>query len=377
MHGARLHIVSFDVPYPANYGGAIDVYYKIKALAEAGAEIVLHCFAYGRAEATILHQWCKEIYYYKRVTGFGGLSLSEPYIMYSRRSKELLSNLLKDNAPILFEGIHTCHYVNDPALGNRIKLVRNHNVEYQYYRELSRRTGSLLQRLFFWNESRLLQRAERNLHGCQALLPISQTDTAFFQNIYRDKTVVHIPGFHPFDEVISKPGSGMFCLYHGNLGHPENIEAALFLIREVFSKLTLPLTIAGRSPHASILQAAKAHPNILVVADPAETAMNQLMQEAHIHVLPTFQPTGMKLKLLNALFSGRHVLVNEPMIQGTTLGALCRVVDANPAQMAATIDSLMKIPFTADDLRTRRALLTEHYSNSAHAARIIGLLEKK
>ena len=44
----RIHIISFDVPLPANYGGVIDVFYKIKALHKAGIKIKLHCFYYGR-----------------------------------------------------------------------------------------------------------------------------------------------------------------------------------------------------------------------------------------------------------------------------------------------------------------------------------------
>ena len=31
----HLHIIAFNVPYPANYGGVIDVFYRIKALAGA------------------------------------------------------------------------------------------------------------------------------------------------------------------------------------------------------------------------------------------------------------------------------------------------------------------------------------------------------
>ena len=35
----HLHIISFDVPYPANYGGVIDVFYKLKALHAEGIKI--------------------------------------------------------------------------------------------------------------------------------------------------------------------------------------------------------------------------------------------------------------------------------------------------------------------------------------------------
>ncbi len=33
MPDKYLHIISFDIPYPPNYGGVIDVFYKLKALA--------------------------------------------------------------------------------------------------------------------------------------------------------------------------------------------------------------------------------------------------------------------------------------------------------------------------------------------------------
>ena len=62
----HLHIISFDVPYPANYGGVIDVFYKMKALHEAGIKIHLHCFEYGRPAAKELESLCEKVYYYKR-----------------------------------------------------------------------------------------------------------------------------------------------------------------------------------------------------------------------------------------------------------------------------------------------------------------------
>ena len=40
----KLHIISFDNPYPPVYGGVIDVFYKIKDLHAEGYEIYLHCF---------------------------------------------------------------------------------------------------------------------------------------------------------------------------------------------------------------------------------------------------------------------------------------------------------------------------------------------
>ena len=36
----HLHIISFDIPWPPNYGGVIDVFYKIKTLSEAGVTFI-------------------------------------------------------------------------------------------------------------------------------------------------------------------------------------------------------------------------------------------------------------------------------------------------------------------------------------------------
>jgi len=48
MSDQHLHIVSFDIPYPANYGGVIDVFYKAQALTAKGVKVHLHCFEYNR-----------------------------------------------------------------------------------------------------------------------------------------------------------------------------------------------------------------------------------------------------------------------------------------------------------------------------------------
>ena len=42
----KIHVISFQVPYPPNYGGAIDVYYKLQSLKEEGYYIILHTYQY-------------------------------------------------------------------------------------------------------------------------------------------------------------------------------------------------------------------------------------------------------------------------------------------------------------------------------------------
>ncbi|MBK7589454.1 MAG: hypothetical protein IPI22_14555 [Bacteroidetes bacterium] len=59
----KLHIISLDIPYPPDYGGMIDVFYKLKALSSLGLEITLHCFEYGsRTPNAVLNQYCKKLF---------------------------------------------------------------------------------------------------------------------------------------------------------------------------------------------------------------------------------------------------------------------------------------------------------------------------
>jgi len=61
-----LHIVAFDVPFPADYGGVIDVFYKAKSLNDLGLRIALHVFDYGRGRQAGLEKIAAEVHYYPR-----------------------------------------------------------------------------------------------------------------------------------------------------------------------------------------------------------------------------------------------------------------------------------------------------------------------
>ncbi len=239
----QLHIVSFDVPLPANYGGVIDVFFKIKALHKAGIKIKLHCFSYGRDKDEILEKYCDKVYYYERFTSINSHFSVLPYIVKSRKNKDLFSNLMRDNHPILFEGHHTCGFLGHPKLANRIKVVRIHNVEQDYYKQLALSEKSFLKKTYYHLESWKLKRFEKTLQHANQLLTISQKDTQYFESLV-DK-VFHLPAFHKYDRVQSQTGYGMYALYHGNLSVNENESAANFVIDEVFSKVQFSCIIAG------------------------------------------------------------------------------------------------------------------------------------
>lgn len=363
----HLHIISFDIPWPANYGGVIDVYFKVKALAEMGVRVHLHCFEYGRRPAPELEQICERVYYYKRHTGQRQLFRKKPYIVVTRESVELINNLLRDDYPILYEGLHTCLTLPDARLADRHKVVRTHNIEHNYYANLAEVERNPFKRYYFHIEAEKLKRFEKVLCKAQGVAAISQSDADYLSAHYPN--VRHITAFHPNNEVESKLGRGDYCLYHGNLEVGENNQAALYLLRNVFSKLDLPLIIAGNRPSRELQDEAAKLPNVELRGSQTTAAIHDLIRNAQVNVLPTFQSTGIKLKLLAALYMGRHCVVNSPMVQNTGLELLCRVEDSDKRYTEAVKDLFYR-DFADKDIAKRKHVLCSGFSNDATAERI-------
>lgn len=371
MPDKHLHIVSFDVPVPPDYGGVIDVFFKLRALHSVGVKVHLHCFEYGRGEAKELLKYASEVHYYKRGSGVSYLLSSVPYIAATRASDELVKNLLKDKYPILFEGLHCCYHLHDERLANRIRLVRMHNIEHEYYAHLAKLEKNIFKRYYLDSESKKLKWFEQKLQHATRILAISPSDAASLASRY--KNVECIPAFHPNDKVIAQEGTSDFALYHGNLKVAENNEAAMFLVKEVFDEPGMKLVIAGNSASDELKAAVKARQHIRLKEGLTTENIHQLIRTAQVNVLPTFQATGIKLKLLAALFEGRHCLVNGPMVENTGLETLCTVKQTGE-EMKQELKRLMSLPFGAEEKRKREEVLYAKFSNKLNAEKLASLL---
>ncbi len=367
----HLHIISFDIPYPANYGGVIDVFYKLKSLVQSGVKVHLHCYEYSRIPHLVLKELCYKVYYYPRNTAKSKLFNRLPYIVASRSSDLLLQNLLKDDYPILMEGLHSTFHLSNDKLYNRKLIVRTHNIEHDYYQSLARVEGNVFKRYYFYNEATKLESYENILHQATHIFAISPNDKTYLHSRYGKAH--YIPAFHPFNELHIAEGKGSFALYHGNLSVGENNEAAIYLVKDVFSKVKIPFVIAGSKPSMQLREAIAGHSHISLQADIDADAIHHLIHTAQINVLPTFQPTGIKLKLLSALFNGRHAVVNDSMIQNTGLETLCHIAnDADSVQKK--INSLMKKSFLPADIEKRKKILLQHFSNNVNASTIVNIV---
>lgn len=322
MRTKSIHIVALDVPFPPNYGGAIDIFNRAKSLKNAGWKVTLHCFEYGRGREHNFSECADEIFYYPRRNWVLSLLSRQPYIVASRWNAQLLHRLLSTSAPILLEGQHCSGYANILKKHQKKCAIRVHNIEWQYYHSLAKLSGSVLKKLFFNWESNQLKRHELTILDVP-LLCITAADQHYYEQLGAE--AIYLPTTLDW-EYQDKPTNSTYWLYHGNLSVPENEDAVRTICGNLTSNSQVSIKIAGKSP-SSTLKERISRSGHLLIENPNQTEMALLIEEAQGHLLISHQETGIKLKLLHALASGKPCVVNAAMVAGTDLGQFCTIWD--------------------------------------------------
>ena len=372
MSEQHLHIITHDVPYPADFGGVIDLFYKIILLHKLGVKIHLHCFVSKRSKQEVLNKYCESVNYYKRKK-LSGFSLTIPFIVKSRIDKNLLNNLQKDNYPILFEGIHTTYHLHQNLFAWRKVFLRLHNVEHKYYEQLAKIESNFIKKLYYKHEAALLKKYEKSIANKAIIISVSIEDTQFYKKEFHSRSIIFLPVFLPHERVQIFLARGSYCLYHGNLSINENEQAAIWLIEQVYNDLQIPLIIAGRNPSKKLKKIAQQNRFVSIVSNPTEVNMQLLIQHAQLNVLPSLNKTGVKLKLLNALYNGRHCILNNAGTEGSGLDELCTIVETENF-FKDEIEKLFKQEFTTKEMQYRSTALKKLYNNEQSAQIIIDML---
>lgn len=370
----HLHIVSFDLPYPPSYGGVIDVFYKIESLARSGIKIHLHAFHHkSKSLKNPLEQLCHEVYLYPRKFLLNPFNREIPMMVQSRSSDSLLKNLLKDDYPVIFEGIHCTALLDHPELSGRLRVVRMHNIEFLYYKNLARVENRIIKKYYLGIEAKRLKNYEKILKSAGLVAAISPADHSFLSSKFNNS--FYLPVFHPNRQIISKTGKGEYLLYHGNLEIAENNEAAMFLVNEVFNEIDLPLVIAGSNPSHLLKKAVSGRENIRLLSDITTDEIYDLLVNAQINLLPTFQNTGIKLKLINSLFQGRYCIANSKMVKNTGLEHLC-ILAESPENFRQSILENFDRPFTREEIDRRQPMALRNFNNQLNANLLINKIFK-
>lgn len=349
------------------------MYYKLKAFHDAGWDISLHTYSYKGRERVAPPFFTENdrVFFYRRHMGWRLNMSPVPYIVNSRRDDSLLDNLLADSSPILFEGLHTTSLLDNQLLRSRIKIVRTHNVEHDYYAGLAAAEKSILKKSYYSIESLRLKKYEKILAHADIVAAISSGDKDYFEKKFPDNRVMLLPCFYDDSEPEVLPGSGDYVLYQGNLSVPENEQAAMRICRDIAPRIgKIKFIIAGAGPSLRLRNMVEATQNVRLMENLPAAEFNKVLTDARVNLLITEQATGVKLKLLNAMCRGAHIVANSKMMESTGLRDYVEVADS-AGDICRAIEKKMGEPFT----NIRR--LPDFYNNLHNIRRLESYMEMR
>jgi hypothetical protein len=251
--------------------------------------------------------------------------------------------------------------MSDENFRDRIKIYRHSNIEHEYYRHLAESEKSFFKKNYLRAEASKLEKFESVVKNASCIMAVNELDANYFRKKYLGVKTLYVPSFHANDEVKSAEGKGDYILYHGNLSVSENYKAAQWLIENVFSRISHPVIIAGLNPPHFLKEMIAKTKNIKLHENPSDQEMQGLVSRAQVNCLYTSQPTGLKLKLLNVLFSGRFVVCNPQMVSGTGFQSNNGLLIAD--DFVKAINKCFQTDFSTQFIEERKSMVKK-FSNS-------------
>jgi len=370
----ELHLISFNYPYPPSYGGIIDVYYKIKALSDLGIKIHLHCFVNNIPEsldAEIKNITENVFFYRKKKNPFSYFSIV-PFAAAMRNSNSLFENLMKIKAPVLFEGLQTTQIISQLKNKGFKLYLRHHNNETEYYKGLSSSEKNIFKKIIYKIESLKYSGYQKKvLKEFETVFCLSEKEYNEVNSYSKNAELIHIFHGNRFVKILGKKGNYFF--FHGDLSISDNKKALDETINLFKNLPQYQLVVASDRADNDIKKKISNIVNIDLV--PIETTENlhRLFENAHANILLSYQNSGTKVKLFNALYNSRFVIINQNITDDHALMDLC-LFGSDMNQIRKLIIEAEKKDYNGNEYRSE--VLEKSYSDDAKAKKMAKIIFK-
>jgi len=298
-------------------------------------------------------------------------------VVASRKDPILLMKVLSNPAPVLIDGIQCSYWMEHEDFREQKLIFRANNIEHEYYDGLVNWERNPLKKIYLKREAKKLRNYEGVLKDVDLILSVAKMDVEHFSQYA--KTIHLPPFFNDSAESHFAPSSDevdeSFVLFQGNLSVKENEHAAVHITQNIAPLSNKFFVIAGLKPSAYLKGVISAQPNVKLIDSPSHEVMNNLIRDARVNLLMTFQQTGVKLKVLHAFQSGKHIIINSKMDDSGIFGSICEVIDDSRA-ISKKISELMDVEFTQEMKDKRDAKFNAIYSNKKNANKILAEVQK-
>lgn len=383
-----LILVCQESPWPARHGGTVDMFRRLKALHAAGVRVLLIAWSEDPAKADVLEELSK---YAEQVVIL-------PYQRSLKQRFKLLGKFFKypgpvctrwvaeDKWPSLLNSVRSFgakHVMQDGLMAGGLArflarrvglklLVRSHNIEHLYWRHQYERAQGLA-----WLKIRLrlvgLERFERDgLRLADRFFDISADDLLFWQRegLVNGCWLPPVVDVDAIDCADFERTPTFDLAFVGNLRMPNNIEGVCWLLGEVIPVLSerlgrsIRVLVAGSAPSTEIVHLIERCPEAVLLAD--FERLGDVLASARVLVNPMLAGSGVALKTVDMLLSGRAVVSTSQGVSGmpSELKALVLIGDSVEAFAEALAASIVD-ERSAELAREQRELVSTLFGPAA------------
>jgi glycosyltransferase involved in cell wall biosynthesis len=375
----NLLMIAPYLPYPPVSGGRVRTYNLIKSLKDEW-DITLACFVKPNELTTdvdYLKEFCANIYTFPRRSSPGlcellKMTLTSLHPIYqqihtSKLAKNTISTLLQHNH---YDVIHVeSYYMMQNLPITKVSLLLSEtNIEFLAMKRLAPYSRDLMRRIIFeidWRKQKRQEIKEWRISNLCTM--VSEVDASLASNIEPRVWFDIVPNGveSEFVEYKLNEKMGTQIVFIGNYHGMPNVDAAIFLVKEIFPlvKREVPLAtllIVGQDPTREILELAK-EPGVRVIGFVED--IRPLIAESAIVACPIRFGSGTRIKILQAMALGKSVVSTYVGCEGLDVRDKIDLLIADGAHdFAKAIISCL----TNQELRTRlgqnaREKVRKHY----------------
>jgi len=305
------------IPPERTSGGAIGVRQSLLSLLSKGENNVDYVGPY--TSDSILDK-CRKTYYYRKDNSI----ISRLYhavrykacSVYAKSWKSIEKELDWAQYDVVnLERSLNSYIIASAKKNNKYVIVRFHNVEYDYYANIYRHNGGIINKIksdiAFYYEKNIAKYAD-------AIIPITEKDAQRIGELYpvaNDKMFINPVCVAPTESDSSSLITDLPSKYYlatGSLWYGPNADGIIWFIDNVWKDVInnkimsdIYLIVAGGRPNQKLKEKVNASVRVMLVDTPDD--IDPYFRNAHAYIAPIFNGAGMKVKVAEALSYGLNV----------------------------------------------------------------------
>jgi hypothetical protein len=323
----KILIVSPYYPYPANFGGTVDILRRIQLLKKNGYSITLIATVKVSPlvdEIEYVKQFVDDVIIIKRKKAFISIMSFSPF-QVSSRSKLKKCGLSEEYEYLIMESEYVANILRNKSLNAKKIVLRMHNNESKYNFELFKSSYPSIISLHYLIESVKFKFFSDSVYkkvnriACISEFECKSLQLNSYNNAFFSPTVIDITSFK------NRRLENKCVIYVGALFMPNNIEGLSWYIKNVHGYLKkysdYRFIIIG-STHGSkneyrIHQLCNNDSQIDFFFNVEN--LDYYYNQSSIFINPMLNGAGVKIKSINAIIEGLPLVTTKKGIEGTGL----------------------------------------------------------